>query len=45
MGIYFSVNHKSRLWKKVIEDKNLALSWDTKPQDTKIELMVAGRDR
>jgi type VI secretion system protein ImpJ len=45
MGIYFRINHKSRLWKKVVEDKNLALSWDTKPQDTKVELMVAGRDQ
>lgn len=44
MGIYFKLNHKTRLWKKVIEDQNLALSWDTKPKNTKIELMVSGRD-
>jgi type VI secretion system protein ImpJ len=44
MGIYFNINHKTRLWKKVVEDKNLALSWDTKPKDVKIELMVSGRD-
>lgn len=44
MGIYFSLNHKNRLWEKVLEEKNLSLSWDTKPEDAKIELMVSGRD-
>jgi type VI secretion system protein ImpJ len=44
MGIYFSIDHKNRLWQKVIDEKKLSLSWDTKPNDAKIELMVAGRD-
>ncbi len=44
LGIYFSINHKNRLWQKVFEEKNLALSWDTKPEDAKIEMMVSGRD-
>ena len=44
MGIYFAINHKSRLWQKVVEEQNLALSWETRPEDAKIELMVAGRE-
>jgi type VI secretion system protein ImpJ len=44
MGIYFSINHKNRLWQKVVAEKKLTLSWDTRPQDAKIELMVSGRD-
>ncbi|MGD9368086.1 MAG: type VI secretion system baseplate subunit TssK [Desulfobacteraceae bacterium] len=44
MGIYFIINHQSRLWQKVLEEKSLALSWDTRPEDAKIELMVSGRD-
>jgi type VI secretion system protein ImpJ len=44
MGVYFSINHKSRLWKKVIEDQKLALAWDTRPKDARVELMVAGED-
>jgi type VI secretion system protein ImpJ len=44
MGVYFSINHKNRLWQKVLEEKNLALSWDTRPEDARIELMVSGRD-
>lgn len=44
MGTYFSINHNNQLWQKVIEEKNLALCWDTKPNDAKIELMVAGKE-
>lgn len=44
MGVYFSIDHKNRLWQKVLDEKKLSLSWDTKPKDAKIELMVAGRD-
>lgn len=44
MGVYFAVNHKSELWNKVVEEKKLALSWDTRPKDARIELMVAGED-
>jgi type VI secretion system protein ImpJ len=43
-GIYFSINHKNRLWPKVVEDRSLALSWDTRPRDARIELMIAGGD-
>ncbi len=42
MGVYFSVNHKNILWQKVVEEQKLALSWDTRPKDARIELMVAG---
>ena len=44
MGIYFTIHHKSRLWQKVVEEQNLALNWETRPEDVKIELMVAGRE-
>ena len=44
MGIYFVLNHKSRLWQKVVEEQSLALSWETRPEDAKLELMVAGRE-
>ena len=44
MGVYFSVNHKNRLWQKVTEEQKLALSWDTRPKDARIELMVAGEE-
>jgi type VI secretion system protein ImpJ len=44
MCVYFAVNHKSKLWPKVIEQRKLALSWDTRPKDARIELMVAGGD-
>jgi type VI secretion system protein ImpJ len=44
MGIYFTINHTNRLWAKVIEDQKLALAWDTRPKDARMELMVAGGD-
>jgi len=44
MGIYFAINHKSRLWEKVVEKQNIALNWETHPIDAKIELMVAGKE-
>ena len=44
MGIYFMINHKGRLWKKVIEEQQIALTWQTHPKDAKIELMVAGSE-
>ncbi len=44
MGIYFRINHKNRFWAKIVEEKKLALCWETKPQDAKIELMITGRD-
>ena len=44
MGIYFSINHKNALWQKVIEEKNLSLAWELHPENTKVELMVAGRE-
>jgi len=44
MGLYFSINHNNRLWNQVCDDMNLALSWDTRPDAVKIELMVAGGD-
>jgi type VI secretion system protein ImpJ len=43
-GLYFSIDHKSRLWQKVVEEKILALSWPTRPENARIELMVSGRN-
>ena len=42
MGTYFLINHKNHLWETVAATQKLAISWDTRPVDTKMELMVAG---
>jgi type VI secretion system protein ImpJ len=44
MGMYFVINHQSSFWPAVMEEKTLALCWDSAPQDAKIELMIAGRE-
>jgi len=42
-SIYFQLDHHSDLWSRVEKGKNLALYWDTAPEDLKVELMVVGR--
>jgi type VI secretion system protein ImpJ len=42
-AVYFQVNHHSDPWAQVQKGKNLALYWDTAPEDLKVELMVVGR--
>jgi len=42
-SIYFRVDHHNDLWAKVQNKNNLALYWDTAPDDLKIELMAVGR--
>lgn len=41
--IYFQINHHGDQWAQVQKGKNLALYWDTAPEDLKVELMVVGR--
>jgi type VI secretion system protein ImpJ len=41
--IYFQIEHQSDQWAQVQQGHNLALYWDTAPQDLKIELMIVGR--
>lgn len=42
MGLYFVLNHKHRLWAKILETQQMAIAWDTCPEDVRIELMVTG---
>ena len=41
-SIYFQIDHHSGHWEQVRREKNLALYWDSAPQDLKIELMAVG---
>jgi len=41
-SIYFQIDHHSDHWEQVKREKNLALYWDSAPQDLKIELMAVG---
>ncbi|MCI5208879.1 MAG: type VI secretion system baseplate subunit TssK, partial [Candidatus Electrothrix sp. ATG2] len=40
---YFQIDHHSDLWQQVQRGNQLAIFWDTAPEDVKIELMVVGR--
>jgi len=42
-SIYFQIDHHSDQWEQVHKGNNLALYWDTAPQDLKVELMAVGR--
>jgi len=41
--LYFKLNHHGEQWAQVQKGKNLALYWDTAPEDLKVELMAVGR--
>lgn len=41
---YFQIDHHGKQWDHVKEGNNLALYWDTAPEDLKVELMVVRRD-
>ncbi len=41
--IYLQIDHHSDQWTHVQKGCNLALYWDTAPEDLKVELMVVGR--
>jgi len=42
-AIYCQVDHHSDQWAQVQKGHNIALYWDTAPEDLKVELMVVGR--
>jgi type VI secretion system protein ImpJ len=42
-AMYCQIDHHSDQWAKVQQGKNIALYWDTAPEDLKVELMVVGR--
>jgi len=42
-ALYFQIDHHGDQWGQVQNSKNLALYWDTAPEDLKVELMVVGR--
>lgn len=42
-ALYFQIDHHSDQWPIVQKGKNLALFWDTPPEDLTVELMVVGR--
>lgn len=43
-SIYFQVDHHGDKWGQVAAGKNLALYWDSAPEDLTVELMVVGRN-
>ena len=42
-SIYFQIERQSEQWTQVQKDNNIALYWDTAPEDLMVELMVVGR--
>jgi type VI secretion system protein ImpJ len=42
-AIYCQIDHHGDQWDKVQKGHNIALYWDTAPEDLKVELMVVGR--
>ena len=42
-AIYCQIDHHSDQWSQVRKGQNIALHWDTAPEDLKVELMVVGR--
>lgn len=41
--LYFQIDHHSDQWSQVQKGNNLAVYWDTAPEDLKTELMIVGR--
>jgi type VI secretion system protein ImpJ len=41
---YLKIDTHNDQWQKVLKFNNIAMFWDTAPNDLKIELMVSGRD-
>ncbi len=42
-SLYFMIDHHGDQWAPVQRGNNIALYWDTAPEDIKVELMVVGR--
>jgi len=43
-AIYFQIDHNSKQWINVIEKNNIAIYWDTAPEDIKLEFIVIKRN-
>jgi type VI secretion system protein ImpJ len=41
--LYFQIDHHGEHWSQVQNGNNIAIYWDTAPEDLKAELMVVGR--
>jgi type VI secretion system protein ImpJ len=42
-ALYYQIDHHSDQWAHVEKNRNLALYWDSAPEDLKVELMIVGR--
>jgi type VI secretion system protein ImpJ len=42
-SIYYAVEHHGDQWPAVMKGNNIALYWDSAPEDLEVELMVVGR--
>ncbi len=42
--LYFQIDHHGEQWQQVQKGNNLALYWDSAPEDFKAELMIVGRN-
>ena len=42
-SIYFAIDHHSDQWSLVMKGHNIALYWDSAPEDMEVELMVIGK--
>jgi type VI secretion system protein ImpJ len=42
--LYFQIDHHGEQWQQVQKGNNLALYWDSAPDDFKVELMIVGRN-
>lgn len=43
-AVYFQIDHHSKQWEPVERGNNMALYWDTAPDDLKAELMIVRRN-
>jgi type VI secretion system protein ImpJ len=41
--IYFQIDHHGDHWGLIEKGRNIAMYWDTAPEDLEVELMVVGR--
>jgi type VI secretion system protein ImpJ len=42
-SLYVAIDHRHEQWALVEKNRNLALYWDSAPEDAKIELMIVGK--
>jgi type VI secretion system protein ImpJ len=43
-AVYFQIDHHGEPWAQISKGNNMALYWDTAPEDLKVELMITGSD-